>query len=72
MSYLDRAFPVAKSNLPALVDEVRKIAVFNDLPQEQLEWLVSNCLEARFAAGETVYKEGTPAEYMSIFLEGSI
>jgi signal transduction histidine kinase len=72
MSYLDRASPVAKSNLPALVDEVRKIAVFNDLPQEQLEWLVSNCLEARFAAGETVYKEGTPAEYMSIFLEGSI
>ena len=72
MSYLDRATPVAKSNLPALVDEVRKITVFNDLPQEQLEWLVSNCLEARFAPGETVYKEGTPAEYMSIFLEGSI
>jgi len=72
MSYLDRASPVAESNLPALVDEVRKIVVFNDLPQEQLEWLVSNCLEARFAAGEIVYKEGTPAEYMSIFLEGSI
>jgi signal transduction histidine kinase len=72
MSYLDRATPVAKSNLPAIVDEVRQITVFNDLPQEQLEWLVSNCLEARFAQGEIVYKEGTPAEYMSIFLAGSI
>ena len=72
MSYAERISPVAPSNLLALVDEVRKIAVFTDLPQEQLEWFVSNCQEARFATGEIVYKEGTPAEYMSIFLEGRI
>jgi len=67
MSYAERISPVAQSDLLALVDEVRKIAVFTDLPQEHLEWFVSNCREARFATGEIVYKEGTPAEYMSIF-----
>src|SRR5258705_195833 len=72
MSYAERLSPVAQSDLQALVDEVRKIAVFTDLPQEHLEWFVSNCREASFATGEIVYKEGTPAEYMSIFLEGRI
>jgi len=72
MSSLDRASLVAQSNLMGLVDEVQKIDVFSDLPREQLEWFVSNCKEARFAAGELVYKEGTPAEYMTIFLEGRI
>jgi len=72
MSYAERITQVAQSDLLGFVDELRKIAVFTDQPQEQLEWFVSNCKEARFATGETVYKEGTPAEYMSIFLEGRI
>ncbi|HET6929507.1 MAG TPA: ATP-binding protein, partial [Candidatus Acidoferrum sp.] len=72
MSYADRLTKIAPADLPGLVEEIRKIAVFTDLPQEHLEWFVSNCMEARFAAGEVVYKEGTPAEYMSVFLEGSI
>ncbi|HXJ15123.1 MAG TPA: cyclic nucleotide-binding domain-containing protein, partial [Candidatus Limnocylindrales bacterium] len=72
MSYAERLTKVAQTDLPGLVDEIRKIAVFTDLPQEHLEWFVSNCMEARFATGEVVYKEGTKAEYMSIFLEGRI
>jgi signal transduction histidine kinase len=72
MSYAERLTKIPQNDLPGLVDEIRNIAVFTDLPQEHLEWFVSNCLEARFAAGEVVYKEGTPAEYMSVFLEGSI
>jgi signal transduction histidine kinase len=72
MSYADRGLRITQSDLPALLEEVRKIPVFTDLPQEHLEWFVSNCLEARFAVGEVVYKEGGPAEYMSIFLEGRV
>ncbi|HET7106614.1 MAG TPA: ATP-binding protein [Candidatus Acidoferrum sp.] len=72
MTYSERLTAVAPTQLAGLVDEIRKIAVFTDLPQEHLEWFVANCKEARFAAGEIVYKEGTPAEYMSVFLEGSI
>jgi len=63
---------VTQSNIASLVDELRKIEVFADLPQENLEWFAANCVESRFAAGEIVLREGTPAEFMSIFLEGRI
>jgi signal transduction histidine kinase len=61
-----------QTNLAALVDELRKIEVFADLPQDNLEWFASHCTEYRFAAGETIFREGTPAEFMSIFLEGRV
>jgi signal transduction histidine kinase len=63
---------VTDTNLSALVDELRKVSVFSDLPQEHLEWFVSNCKEHRFAQGELVFREGTPAEFMSIIFEGRI
>lgn len=64
---------MTQENITALVDELRRIVpVFSDLPQEHLEWFVSNCEEARFAPGEVVFKEGTPAEYMTVFLEGRV
>ena len=61
-----------QTNVAALVDELRKIEVFADLPQDNLEWFASHCTEYRFAAGETIFREGTPAEFMSIFLEGRV
>lgn len=72
MSLSEQASPVAQTNIPALVEELRKVQVFTDLPQEHLEWFVANCREARFAAGEIVYREGSPAEFMSVILEGRI
>jgi signal transduction histidine kinase len=63
---------VTQTNVASLVEELRKIEVFADLPQENLEWFAANCVESNFAAGEIVLREGTPAEYMSIFLEGRI
>jgi signal transduction histidine kinase len=63
---------VTPTAISELVDELRKVAVFTDLPQEHLEWFVSNCEELRIPAGELVFKEGTPAEFMSVFLEGRV
>lgn len=60
------------TNISELVEELRKIEVFADLPQENLEWFAANCREYRFATGEIVLREGTPAEFMSIFLEGRL
>ena len=70
MSINDQGIPVALAHQPSLVDEIKKIKVFSDLPQDFLEWFISHCKEARFSPGEIVFREGTPAEYMVIFLEG--
>lgn len=72
MTVYDQNSPVKPSDIPALVEEIRKSPVFSDLPQDLLEWFVSNCKEARFAPGELVFKEGVPAELMVVFLEGRV
>lgn len=61
-----------QTNIAALVDDLRKVEVFADLPHEHLEWFASHCTEHRFGAGEVVFREGTPAEFMFIFLEGRV
>jgi signal transduction histidine kinase len=50
--------------------ELRKIAVFSDLPEEQLAWLAEQGEEVRAAAGEVMFREGDPADHMYVFLEG--
>jgi len=72
MSIYDQAVQVAQANLSTLVDEVKNVKVFADLPPDFLEWFVSNCKEGRFPAGEIVFKEGSPAEFMVVFLEGRV
>jgi signal transduction histidine kinase len=55
-----------------LVEQLRKIAVFSDLPQENLLWFVSKCQELRVEPGDIVMREGDPAEFMIVMLEGEI
>src|SRR5438874_1322069 len=55
-----------------LVEQLRKIAVFSDLPQDDLLWFVSKCQELRLAAGDIVMREGDKPEFMFIMLEGEI
>jgi len=53
-------------------DDLRKIAVFSDLPEEQLAWLLRQAEEVRVDRGEALIHEGEPAEHMFIFLEGEL
>lgn len=55
-----------------LAEQLRKIAVFADLPQEDLLWFVSKCQELRVAPGDIVMCEGDKPEFMIIMLEGEI
>jgi signal transduction histidine kinase len=56
----------------SLIDDLRKITVFADLPPEQLAWLAENFEEMRFQPGEIFVREGDPAEYLNVILEGEI
>ena len=55
-----------------LAEQLRKIAVFSGLPQEDLLWFVSKCQELRIAPGDIVMREGDKAEFMIVMLEGEI
>jgi len=55
---------------PGLIEEFRQIPTFADLMDHELEWLADHSEVVTAEPGEVVIREGTPAEFMFIYLEG--
>jgi signal transduction histidine kinase len=55
-----------------LRDALREIPVFAGLPDEQFSWLVSQFEEVRLDAGEVFLREGDPADWLFVMLEGEV
>lgn len=55
-----------------LVEQLRRIAVFSDLAQEDLLWFVSKCQELRISTGDIMMSEGDKPEFMIVMLDGEI
>src|SRR5271165_2889075 len=53
-------------------DGLRKVAVFQDLPDEQLDWFLEHATELRLAPGEIYIRAGEPADRMVVVLEGEL
>jgi signal transduction histidine kinase len=56
----------------SLTSDLRKIGVLADLPQEQLDWLAGKFEVIHLQAGETFLREGDPADWLIVILEGEI
>ena len=50
--------------------ELRRVEAFFDLPDDQIEWFLSHIQEVSLHAGEAFVRQGDPADWMFIFLEG--
>jgi signal transduction histidine kinase len=50
--------------------ELRRIAAFSNLPDAQISWFLSHVQEVSVQAGEAFVRQGEPADWMIIFLEG--
>ena len=55
-----------------LRDALRELPVFADLPEEQFSWLVSQFEEVRLEAGQVFARQGEPAEWLFVVLEGEV
>ena len=53
-------------------DELRTVAVFQDLPGKQLDWFLERATEVRLAPGEIYVRKGDPADRMMVLLEGEL
>ncbi len=62
--------PSEPSSKEVLFAALRKVPIFADLPQADLDWFVERTHEFRFEAGEVMMREGQPAELMFVLLEG--
>src|SRR6266404_6093536 len=50
--------------------ELLRVPAFADLPDEQLDWFLSQSQEMHLKPGETYIRAGDPAETMFVMLEG--
>jgi signal transduction histidine kinase len=50
--------------------ELRGVPAFADLPDEQIAWFLSNSEEMRLAAGDIYVRQGDPADWMFVIIEG--
>src|SRR5215218_10022333 len=54
------------------VEALRRVHVFADLPDDQLQWFTDNAEERRFAAGDLMFRKGDKPEAMVVYLEGEV
>jgi signal transduction histidine kinase len=52
--------------------ELLRVPVFADLPDDQISWFLSQTKEMNVTAGDTVFRQGDPADAMYVFLEGQL
>jgi signal transduction histidine kinase len=50
--------------------ELRRVTAFSDLPEEQIVWFLGCAEEVSARAGEAFIRQGAPADWMFVFLEG--
>ena len=62
----------ASSTGETLKTALRKIAIFTDLTEEQMDWFVAHSEDMRFASGDVVIHEGDPADLLIVLLEGEL
>jgi signal transduction histidine kinase len=52
--------------------ELRRVTEFADLPDDQLDWFLSQAQELHLKAGEMYSRQGDPADAMFVILEGRL
>src|SRR5271154_4598482 len=50
--------------------ELRRVPVFADLPDDQLDWFLGSSQELHLAVGDTHIRQGDSADWMFVILEG--
>lgn len=56
----------------SILEDLRKVQTFEDLPEDQLAWLAQQGKEVRLEAGEVLTRAGDPADKMFVLLEGEL
>jgi len=54
------------------VEALRRVHVFADLPEDQLQWFAENVHDNRYAVGDVLFQKGDPPDWMTIFIEGEM
>ncbi len=54
------------------IDDLRRVEIFGDLEEEQLQWLLDRATCLDLATGESLWAQGQPANAMFVLLRGKV
>jgi signal transduction histidine kinase len=52
--------------------ELLRVPAFENLPEDQIDWFISQSQELNYKAGDVYLRQGTPADAMFVILEGQL
>src|SRR5215510_12594852 len=64
--------PLSRAGLLMLIDDLRRIFLFEGLSDEQLRDLIAAGDEVRFESGDVLFREGEPADFWWVLVEGRV
>ena len=64
--------PADRTEIPVIMAAIDKIAPLHGLNSKDREWLACNGIEIKAKAGEILFEEGDPAEYLMLILKGEL
>lgn len=62
----------ARTPIPELVEALMRVPPLSGMEESELEWLATHGVERKVTAGTTLFREGDPAEAMTILLKGEV
>ena len=68
---IDAIFPTSSSP-PDKVEALRRVHIFTDLPDDQLQWFAEHSEDHRFAAGDVLFQKGDKPDWLVVYLEGEV
>jgi hypothetical protein len=54
------------------VEALRRVHVFADLPDDQLQWFADHTEDVHLSPGDVFFRKGEPADSMAVYLEGEV
>src|ERR1041385_4449340 len=60
------------SSPPDKVEALRRVHVFADLPDDQLQWFAGNSEDRRYTTGDVLFRKGDKPTAMLVYLEGEV
>ena len=54
------------------ISQLRRVPVFEDLPDDQLEWFITQSQEVSLNPGDTYIRQGDSADWMFVILDGEL
>jgi signal transduction histidine kinase len=65
--------PAAVTSSPEnKVEALRRVHVFADLPDDQLQWFADQTEDLRLVPGDVLFEKDAPADTLAIYLEGEV